>query len=522
MNRKILYLGAFIVVGLVITNVAVANLQQLTEKKHKLVLTRLENTVVGMNMMKAITLKPVIRGTTSGILDSTPIYTGYTPTVAADTSNVCLGYQDEQSVCFTGSVDGGTTWPENVASYQIDDIPESPDVDSCGDGRFIGGMVPNPMDNDGSVLYKWQITDLTDFSDTGYGLTGWIWSDVGSGYTDFVDVAVAGYTAEDPSENTWAFGVHTMQGDHGGVGPQPLLSYQFQEDGYAWIYYFGDDMIGGESTSVDIDPATLYMYGVWNYFDENTSQNELFIEIMDFSSWEDYQGYLIHPEIGGYTLATNGSDNEVDISARNGNVIIVSERDGQIVSYSSMLGFNDEPVETVIDTTGESPRISHYNDNSATCVYIKDGALYSSVTEDGGRTWSTPVKQSGSENVVIGDVGGVGIVYEADNTIYYTTGGGSYPIIQIDSVKGGFGIQVEISNTGTGDANDLPYAITATGGILNLINKKTEGTIDIPAGASQKISLPMIIGLGKVTIEVTAGSASRTVQGTQLLVYTLL
>lgn len=524
MHRKMLYVGAIIFAGLMITSVAVASLQPL-ENKHKLVVKNLGHCIAGMEMMRAKTLKPIIRHFSTGILDGTPLYLGYTPTVATDTSNVCIGFQDDQTVWFTGSVDGGATWPENAVGYQIEELPESPDVDSCGDGRFLGTMVPNPMDCNGAALYKWQITDLTDFSSDGYGLVYWDWSSID--ITNFVDVAVGAYTAADATENTWAFGAHTMQGDNSGVGPQPLLSYQFNEEGYAWIYWFNEDpvnptMAGGESTSADIDPVTLHMYGVWNFFNEETGLNDILIYIFDFGSWDEYQGYPIHPDIGGYALTTSGSDDNIDVSAQNNNVIIVSERDGQIVSYSSMFGFSDEPVETIIDTSGSSPRVSHYDDNSATCVYVKDGALYTSFTTDGGRTWSTPVKQSGSESVIIGDVGSIGMAYEADGTIYYAAGGGNYPIIQIGDVKGGFGVEVEISNTGTGDASGLSYSITATGGILGLINKQTSGTIDVPAGTTQKVKLPIIVGLGKVTIDIAAGSASKTVQGTQILIYTLL
>jgi len=524
MHKKAIYIGAIIFAGLMVTSVAVASLQPL-EKEHKLVIKNLGRCIAGREMSKAKMLNPIIRSSTTGILDGTPLYLGYTPTVATDTSNVCLGFQDDQTVWFTGSVDAGATWPENAVGYQIEELPESPDVDACGDGRFLGTMVPNPMDTNGAALYKWMITDLTDFSADGYSLVYWDWSSLD--ITNFVDVAVGAYTAADSSENTWAFGAHTMQGDNVGVGPQPFLSYQFNEEGYAWIYWFNDDpanptIAGGESTSADIDPMTLHMYGVWNFFNEETGQNDILIYIFDFSRWDEYQGYPIHPDIGGYALTTTGSDDNIDVSAQNNNVIIVSERDGQIVSYSSMFGFSDEPVETIIDTSGSSPRIAHYDDNSATCVYVKDGALYSSFTIDGGRTWSTPVRQSGSENVVVCDVGGIGMAYEADGTIYYAAGGGSYPIIQIDSVKGGFGVEVEVSNTGTGDAQDVSYSITATGGILGLINKETSGTIDIPAGATQKIKLPVIIGLGKVTIEVTVGSASKTLSGTQILFYTLI
>lgn len=516
-----MYAITLIIAGLMVTVSATAMIQQVSsEEKQTLTLTKMGKGIVDMDMALAKTMDAKIMRKTT--FDGTPLFNGYTPTVASDASNVCLGFQDDQTVWFTGSVDGGQSWPQDAIGYQIEELPEKPDVDACGDGRFLGGMVPNYMDNEGSALYKWEISDITDFSAEGYSLLYWTWGDVGDGYTDFIDVAVGAYTATDPAENEWAYGVHTMQGDLGGDGPQPFMSYQFNSDGWAWIYSFGGELIGGESTSVDIDPATLYMYGVWNYFDQETQQNEILIEIMDFGTWDDYEGYPIHPEIGGYTLSTSGSDDAVDISAQNNNVIIVSERDGQIVAYVSFDGFQTDITEVVIAAEGESPRVVHSGDNKATCVFVKNGELYFVTTDNGGTTWSTPVKQSGTEEVVIGDVASLGMAYEAEGVVYYAAGGGDIPIIGIGDIKGGFGVTVEITNTGTGDATDVPYTITATGGLLGMINKQTEGTVSIPAGSSQTVSLPMIIGIGKVTVEVTAASASETVQGTQILIFTLL
>ena len=96
------------------------------------------------------------------------------------------------------------------------------------------------------------------------------------------------------------------------------------------------------------------------------------------------------------------------------------------------------------------------------------------------------------------------------------------PIIEIGTISGGMGISAEIKNTGSADANDVSYSISATGGILGKINKADSGTITVTNGGQEIISLPMIIGLGKVSITVTAGSASKTIDGTQILVYTII
>ena len=382
-------------------------------------------------------------------------------------------------------------------------------------------MVPNYFDYDGGALYKWSISDVADISAEGYSLTFWSFNDLGDGYTDFLNIGVGGYTSGDAVEDSWAYGVTTMQGDVGGVGPQPLMSYQFDDTGYAWIYTFGGSLLNGEITSCDIDPDTLYMYGVWNYENTSSGTMDLLIDIMDFGTWDDYQGNAIHPEVAGYSFSTPGSENYVDISAKNDNVIIVAERDGEIVAYTTDDGFTSTLAESSIAASGSEPRVVHSGDDKASCVFINGGNVYISYTEDGGLSWSSPVVKSGSEGAVSADIGALGLVYEGtDGIVYYEQGEGDFPILSIESISGGLGVSVDISNTGTGDAEDIAYTLSATGGLLGMINKEVEGTVSISSGSTETISLPMIIGLGSVTIDVQVGSISESVTGTQLLIFT--
>jgi len=239
-------------------------------------------------------------------------------------------------------------------------------------------------------------------------------------------------------------------------------------------------------------------YAVYNYDNYNNVPGDMNIYtfIMDFNTWGESQGYPIHNDTSEVYLNASGNDNIVDISTLNDNVIIVSERDGA------------------------QPRIVHTNDESAVCSYIKGGVLYTSVTEDGGATWTSPNENSEEGPVFSNDICVFGAMYEAENIIYFAPIQASFPIIEIDSISGGIGVNTVIKNTGTGDATDISYTISATGGILGLINSENSGTISIPAGGETTINLPMIIGLGSITITVTAGLASSEVEGTQLLIFT--
>ena len=60
---------------------------------------------------------------------------------------------------------------------------------------------------------------------------------------------------------------------------------------------------------------------------------DLYLFIMDFGQWGEYGGSPIHENNWVETLATSGNDNNLDVSAFQQNVIIVSERDGAIIAY---------------------------------------------------------------------------------------------------------------------------------------------------------------------------------------------
>jgi len=241
----------------------------------------------------------------------------------------------------------------------------------------------------------------------------WGWYDVGAGYTNFIDMAVGGYTAADPSENEWAFGGFSIIGDHGELGSQSgFFSYQNSEGGNAWIYTLADnpgDFNGCESTSMDIDQGTLYSYAVYTY--DNEGAMDIYVFIMDFGQWGEYSGSPIHENAFEAFISSSGDDANLDVSALNDNVIIVSERDGDIIGYYSGNGLNNIE-ETTIETGAENPRIFHTDENTAICTFIKNDILYSSTTEDGGASWSSPTQISGPEEVVTGDICGFGAVYE--------------------------------------------------------------------------------------------------------------
>ena len=511
-----------LIMGLMISISATAMVQYKGQEEKSLHFLKQEKTDLHLDLAQSKELSTVKTSNDMNTVDI-PVFNGIEPAISYSGSTmVGASFElSQENIYYYGSTDAGDTWIGGLG-WGMDDIPEKPCVDGCGDGRYIASCVPGPYDNEGSVTIKTTIDDVADFENTFNGLY-WTWNDVGEGYYNFIDVEVAGYTADDDTENTWAYGCFAIIGDHGELGSQTgFFSYQAEEAGIAWIYTLANesgDLNDATSCGVDIDHGNNFAYAVYNYNHGGTM--DIYVFIMNFDTWGDYDGYAIHDETYETFINSSGNDNAIDVSALNDNVIIVSERDESIVAYYSTDGLSTVN-EVEIDAEGEMPRISHLDNQRAVCSFVKNDILYTSITEDGGATWTTPNENSENGPVESADICAFGGLYSAQEVIYFSSIDTSIPIVEIKSISGGFGVTAEVENSGTGDAVNVPYTITASGGLLGMINKEIEGVISIPAGDSVSISLPIIIGLGSVTIDVQVGTASSSVDGTQLLIYTLL
>ena len=449
------------------------------------------------------------------------LFPGITPAIANSGSAMVLGFNslDLENVYFSASTDLGQTWTDGVG-YSFPEPPELPCVDGCGDGRLLASVVPNGLDGDGGSAYYIQITDPMD-SATWYCPT-YTFNDLGSGYTNFIDMECGGYTAANATENTWAFGAYSIVGDHGALGDETgFFSYVMNSEYRCWIYTLADnpgDFNGVTSTGVDIDQNTLYSYAVYNFDHNETGTKDLYLFMMDFGQWGEYSGYPIHENTWSSTITTPGNDNKLDISALNNNVIIVSERDGNIIAYHA-----DDPVhngtfsETTIIAGAQDPRISHYGDNKAICEYIKGGVVYFTLTEDGGATWSTPEQVSEEASIQNTDVCPMGSAYESDNTIYFSPMDFKQPVLQIQSVSGGIGISAVIKNAGTGAAENVDWSIVTDGTVF--LGGEKSGQITVQPGETATIKTGLMLGIGKITATITVGSLTKTVSGKLLLFF---
>ena len=95
--------------------------------------------------------------------------------------------------------------------------------------------------------------------------------------------------------------------------------------------------------------------------------------------------------------------------------------------------------------------------------------------------------------------------------------------IEILAISGPIGVNAIVLNNGSTDLTDIPWTITVTGGILNKIDVSINDTIDeLPAGEDTTITTGLFFGLGAIEITVEAGDATKTAEGMQLIIITLV
>jgi len=89
-------------------------------------------------------------------------------------------------------------------------------------------------------------------------------------------------------------------------------------------------------------------------------------------------------------------------------------------------------------------------------------------------------------------------------------------------IKGGLGVKMVITNKGITDVTNVNWQIQVDGGLYWMINKTKDGTIDIPAGKSKTISSGLLLGLGSINISGRVSVIEKMVNGTQLLIFSMV
>ena len=81
---------------------------------------------------------------------------------------------------------------------------------------------------------------------------------------------------------------------------------------------------------------------------------------------------------------------------------------------------------------------------------------------------------------------------------------------------------MKIINNGTADATDVPWQIHVEGGILHQINQTMQETVNVPVGGTRTVETGMILGIGSIQVTMMVGDITKSIDGIQLLILSLL
>ena len=431
------------------------------------------------------------------------------------------------------STDNGASWVdyEEVSGWQFEDACEFPKLDHLKDKYAWGTITPGL--EDGIIRYI-ELPDMTDpsaSSPTSDGWSAWFvdWADNGISGFDSADVAC--YSDETNIPNPEFFGVVALTGDWDSDNQNTMIISWFTEGGGVRIVGFGiDNEMVCDRMSCAIDDTNGKLYIIAEYSDNIEGYEDgSYLLSKKISADEDWwkgswSGYMFEGLLNP------------DITADDGKICIVGNVDngGQndIISYYSSTSGSMYSDFMVTDTPGDNEVFPSTSivEGDAACSFIKNNNLYSTTLN--GSSWDSPVQINDEDGTVVEqysgmNMGGPLVVWTDDrvdpSAVYFDYAiESAVPLIEIKSISGGLGATAVITNTGTAEALDLECSMTVTGGILGLIDKEISETVDIAIDEEISISTGIILGLGAIEVTVTAGSASDSKTGTQLLVLTMI
>jgi hypothetical protein len=252
-------------------------------------------------------------------------------------------------------------------------------------------------------------------------------------------------------------------------------------------------------------------------FDDTSQIACAYCKVDEFTLYSDWRQSTV-----AASSRYNNSFPDVSVSGNKAFVAFMSDKNGNQDIYvaSSTSGSFWQRYQVTDSVDDEMYPTISANGDEVTVLFMKNGNLYSTSSEDAGKTWDTPQMINDEENTIVEefkntDVSGTYGVWtdnRNDNNDIFFEEVGLAPFLVIDEIKGGFGLQITFSNVGNAPAEDIMWTIDVEGGFL-LTGSHSEGIVTIAIDSSVTVKSDLIFGLGSVSITATCGDATKSTSG---------
>ena len=224
-----------------------------------------------------------------------------------------------------------------------------------------------------------------------------------------------------------------------------------------------------------------------------------------------------------------GSD--PDVSGDGDHLIIAYVQGGNIkAKYGTCAAGTYDPgfaLQDVTIATGASCPAVYMEGSNVYCVYVKDGNLFLTKSEDYGATWAqaeqkNEVDGSVSNEKNTADVHSTGMVFtdtrNGNKDVYYAPfEAAAVPEVVIESITGGIGITATLKNVGDATAENFDWSIVSEG--LVFLGGEKSGKATLEPGETIQVKTGLMLGFGGIDITVEADKAKQTASATLLLFF---